>query len=195
MIVERTEYFAKPGMASEVLATRRRACAVRREISLASGNIFVAHPASEGETPDVTWECAFLDAEAHATDLAARAASPEFRAVRADMVRLLDRFARHVVERDDSPIANGMRPTTLDGLPIVPREVTFRSGGRDLKGYLWLPPPRALPVPDHQPRQRHRSRHLGRQPARHRDAADVLGDRLLPAPPARLRRVSRPRLA
>src|SRR5688572_27391294 len=123
MIVERTEYFAKPGMGAEVLTMRRRACAVRREIGLASGSIFVAQPASEGETPDVTWECAFVDADAHAADLAARAASPEFGAVRADMVRLLDRFARHVVERDDSPIANGMRPTDLDGLPILPREV------------------------------------------------------------------------
>jgi dienelactone hydrolase len=140
MIVERTEYFAKPGMEAEVLAVRRRACAVRREIGLASGRIFVAQATSEGETPAVVWECDFADADAHAADLAARAASPAFGAVRADMTKLLTRFARHVLERDDAPIGNGMRPTALGGLPIVPKRVTFASQGRELAGYLWLPP-------------------------------------------------------
>jgi hypothetical protein len=45
MIVERTQYFAKPDSAAEVLDLRRKACAVRLSIGLPAGEIFVKHPA------------------------------------------------------------------------------------------------------------------------------------------------------
>ncbi len=96
MLVERTHYYAKPGRAAEVLATRQRACAVRVALGLPAGRVLArVDPAGEG--PDVTWECAFADAGAHARDLEARARSAEFAAVRAHMTSLIDRFERLVL--------------------------------------------------------------------------------------------------
>jgi dienelactone hydrolase len=140
MIVERTQYFAKPGRAADVLAIRRRACAVRRSLGLAAGVVFARAEGGAGRLPDVTWECAFADAAAHRADLDARAASPDFEAVRKEMSAAIDAFDRVVMARDDAALANGMRQVALDGLPIVPREIRFPSGGRELAGYLYLPP-------------------------------------------------------
>lgn len=137
MIVERTQYYAKPGRHEEALAIRRRACAVRREIGLAAGRILSGR--GEG-APDVTWEATFHDAAEHEADLAARAASPTFEAVRAEMREAIDRFERHVFTVDDAPLANGMRPVDLRGVAIVPEELTFPSAGRELKGYFAKPP-------------------------------------------------------
>ena len=93
MLVERTHYYAKPGRAAEVLATRRQASQVRVSLGLPHGRILAkADPAGDG--PDVTWECAFTDAAAHAHDLAVRDQSPAFAAVRARMTALIDRFER-----------------------------------------------------------------------------------------------------
>src|SRR5262245_18733191 len=81
MIVERTQYFAKPGLAAEVLDLRRKASAVRLSIGLPAGEIFVKHP-GDGSEPDVAWQCTFADVAARDADLAARAASAEFESVR-----------------------------------------------------------------------------------------------------------------
>ena len=140
MIVERTHYFARPGRAAEVLAIRRRACAVRRAIGLHAGRVFVRLDESTGRVPEVIWECEFPDRAAHAADLAARAASPDFEAVRKEMGAAIDSFDRVIVAEDDAPLASGMRPTSLHGRPIVPRELRFMSDGRELVGYLYLPP-------------------------------------------------------
>ena len=43
-IVERTHYYAKPGLAGEVLDVRRKASAVRLSIGLPAGEIFVKYP-------------------------------------------------------------------------------------------------------------------------------------------------------
>ena len=138
MWVERTAYFAKPGMAGEVLATRRRASAVRSGIGLPAGNIFVS---AGGDGPDVRWECVFPTAEAHAADLAARGASTDFEAVRAHMRSLLARFERAVECVDDvSPLANGMVTRMLHDEPLVPREIAFRPRNHTLKGYFYTPP-------------------------------------------------------
>jgi dienelactone hydrolase len=138
MWIERTAYFAKPGMAAEVLETRRRASAVRVAIGLPVGTIFTR---ANGDGPDVRWECAFPSAEAHAADMAARAASAEFETVRARMRSLLARFERAVERCDDiSPLPNGMLARRLDGHAFVPQEVPFRSGNYALKGYFYVPP-------------------------------------------------------
>src|SRR5581483_5970380 len=134
VIVERTCYYARPGCAEEVLRTRRRASDIRARLGLPRGTITVkADPAGDG--PDVAWECAFPDPEAHARDLAARAASPEFEAIRAVMTGLLARFERQVARRDDPPAA-----IAVDAAGPVPREVRFPSRGRPLAGYLFTPP-------------------------------------------------------
>ena len=128
-IVERTCYYAKPGRAAEVLATRRVACDVRVRLGLPRGKIVVKLD-PDGDGPDVAWECGFPSAEAHARDLAARAASPEFEAVRARMTALLARFERQVARRDTAPEARA----------VVPREARFPSGAAELAGYLFTPP-------------------------------------------------------
>ena len=96
MIVERTQYFAKPGLAAEVLDLRRKASAVRLSIGLPAGEIFVKHPSGDGSEPDVAWQCTFADAAAREADLAARAASAAFENVRVQMRKLLVRFERQV---------------------------------------------------------------------------------------------------
>ncbi len=139
MIVERTQYFAKPGNVETVLDIRRRASAVRREIGLASGRILARVGGDDGG-PDVSWEASFHDKAAHDADLAARAASAEFTAIRKEMRAAIDDFRREVLELDDQPIANGMRPVDMALSDVAPREVVFPSAGRDLKGYLYTPP-------------------------------------------------------
>src|SRR5262245_50511605 len=96
MIVERTHYFAKPGLAAEVLDVRRWASAVRVSIGLPAGEIFIKHPGGDGSEPDVAWQCTFADAAAREADLAARAASTEFENVRVQMRKLYARFERQV---------------------------------------------------------------------------------------------------
>lgn len=134
MMLERTHYFAKPGLAAQVLACRRRACAVRLSLGLAAGQVFV------GDDPDVVWECAFADAAEQQADLAARAASPEFEAVRATMRGLITRFERHILTRTDTGLPSFMRATDLAGHPIAPEPVAFESAGHRLHGWLHLPP-------------------------------------------------------
>jgi len=96
MIVERTQYYAKPGLAAEVLDVRRKASAVRVSIGLPAGEIFVKHPGGDGSEPDVAWQCTFADLAARDADLAARAASAEFESVRVQMRKLYARFERQV---------------------------------------------------------------------------------------------------
>lgn len=96
MIVERTQYFARPGLAAEVLDVRRRASAVRVSIGLPAGEIFVKHAGGDGSEPDVAWQCTFADAAAREEDLAARAASAAFESVRLQMRKLYARFERQV---------------------------------------------------------------------------------------------------
>lgn len=139
-IIERTHYFALPGQADAVLATRRRACAVRLSIGLPAGEIQVKRPGGDGSEADVTWSCGFADAQAQARDLGMRAASPGFEAVRAEMRALYARFERHVFESVPLGLASNMRTTDIDGHAITPREIVFTSNGHRLKGWLHLPP-------------------------------------------------------
>ena len=147
MIVERTHYHALPGRADDVLATRRRASAVRVSLGLPFGTIAVkADPSAEG--PDVSWECAFPDPEAHARDLATRDQSPAFAAVRGDMVRLLARFERHVLrgdgdagggdDRTPDPGSDG-GPIDVTGPGVAPARVRIPSGVHELQGFFYRP--------------------------------------------------------
>lgn len=101
MIVETTNYFAKPGLAEAVLERRREGSRLRVSLGLAAGRILVNRG---GAGPDVRWECAFADEAAFAADLAARDASPEFGRQRAEMGALTDRFERHVFTIDDTEL-------------------------------------------------------------------------------------------
>jgi len=137
MIVERTHYYAKPGLAEQVLAIRRRATLVRIALGLPAGKI---RARAGGDGPDVTWECAFVSDSDHATDLAARAGSADFEAVRADMRAAIERFER-CVERDaDMGEEHWSGDHDLVDLAIVPDEIRFRSAEHELVGYLYRPP-------------------------------------------------------
>ena len=136
MIVERTHYYAKAGRVAEVLATRQRASEVRVALGLPRGRILTKTDA-RGEGPDVTWECAFPDATAHAQDLEVRGRSPEFAAVRARMSTLIDRFERLVLAPDADTSAS-VEPEAAR--PVVPAEVRVPSGERTLAAYLYVPP-------------------------------------------------------
>lgn len=135
MIYERTTYVPKPGRFDAVLALRHRACAVRREIGLAGGEVFV----EDGDTPVVHWECRFDSEAAQQADLARRGDSPAFGAVRAEMQALVDGFDRRVFRRAAAPGAV-LRPVAMDGVAVTPGEVEIDSDGRVLRGYLCLPP-------------------------------------------------------
>jgi carboxymethylenebutenolidase len=137
MIIERTNYYSKPGQAEAVLAARQAACAVRRAIGLPVGTIRVK---DGGDGPDVTWECAFATRQAQAADLAARAASAAFEAARATMRGLIDRFERLVEQSETALPGHWSGDHDLAGQAILPQEIAFRSGGQDLVGYLYLPP-------------------------------------------------------
>jgi dienelactone hydrolase len=130
MILERTHYYAKPGLRGRVLAIRRKACDVRLALGLPVGAIRVkVDTAADG--PDVAWECAFADEAAHLSDLGARAASPDFEAVRAEMQGVIARFER-LCERTEGayvPLAVAAQPRTL----------RFTSQGRELSAYFWEP--------------------------------------------------------
>ena len=143
MIVERTNYHAKPGHAAEVLAIRRAASAVRVAIGLPHGAIRTKADAG-ADGPDVSWECAFADLDERQRDLDARAASPEFEAVRARMRAAIDRFERLV---EDVVVPDPWATSQPnDGVAIVPESHVFQSDGRDLVGYLYRPPVEG-PVP------------------------------------------------
>lgn len=97
MLVEITNYYARPGMAGEVLKHRRRGSRIRVALGLEPGRIFVR----QGDKgPDIRWECDFVDETALAADLAARDGSPEFAEQRKTMSSMLERFERHVFALD-----------------------------------------------------------------------------------------------
>jgi len=96
MIVEITNYYARPGQADAVLEQRRHATAIRVSLGLAPGRIFRK---LEGVGPDVRWECGFLSREEYDRDMSSRAASVEFASARQAMHGFLDRFERHVQQR------------------------------------------------------------------------------------------------
>jgi dienelactone hydrolase len=139
MYLERTNYYAKPGQADRVLQIRRRASEVRVGLGLPPGKILEKQTAAD-EGPDVQWECGFATVEAHEADLAARAQSQDFEAVRQKMGGAIDRFERHVLRSVAIAETAWVRQVALDGVPIVPQEVRFASGPHELKGYLYVPP-------------------------------------------------------
>ena len=120
-----------------MLAARREASRVRVSLGLPAGTI-LTRQAPDGDGADVAWECRFATLDEQRADLAARAASPEFEAVREQVGRLVERFERHLFRTDSSPASDGA--AALEGLAIVPRRVSVAAGGRVLAGFLYLPP-------------------------------------------------------
>lgn len=98
MIIEITNYWARPGQAESVLEQRRNATAIRVGLGLAPGRTFKN---MEGTGPDVRWECEFAGREDYDLDMSMRAASADFGAARKRMHEFLERFERHLQQRVD----------------------------------------------------------------------------------------------
>ncbi len=97
MIVSFNFYYALPGQEDAVLKQRLRACDVRDDMGVPRGRV-LARTAGAADLPDVIWEHHFEDISGHHADMAARAASPEFEAIRAGMRKLYRRFERPLFE-------------------------------------------------------------------------------------------------
>jgi carboxymethylenebutenolidase len=138
MIYERTHYYAKPGQHDAVLSVRRKACDVRVAIGLSAGTIRIKGDAS-ADGPDVAWECAFASQAAQRADLAARAGSPDFEALRAQMRGVIDRFER-LVEQRVAGTGGWTGDIDVGALSYVPTVHEFTSGPYRLKGFLFTPP-------------------------------------------------------
>lgn len=139
MFVERTNYFVKPGRRNAMVAARREASQVRVDLGLDRGTIWIKHE-PDGPDPDVVWECRYQSRDEQRDDLAARAASPAFEAVRARVDGLVERFERHVLRLDGGATGDWTGDVDLTGMPVAPNRVTVPSHGRDLAGFLYLPP-------------------------------------------------------
>lgn len=138
MVLERTTYWPKEGTFDDVLATRRAACEVRRDIGLPLGEILIENGV-DGKPSVVHWECRFADADTQARDMAARAQSDAFTRIRERMHQQISQFERRVFHPATAP-TNMLREVALDGVAIIPHEVWFESAGYRLAGYLYLPP-------------------------------------------------------
>ncbi len=87
-------YYARtPQLAAEVLSTRLRASEVREELGIPGGRV-LRRVSGTGDLPDVIWDCPFGGVAGHDADMAVRAASADFEAVRARMRSLTRRFER-----------------------------------------------------------------------------------------------------
>ena len=141
MIVSFNFYYARPGVADAVLAQRLRASDVRVRIGLPYGRVMRRTAGGEA-LPDVIWEQEFDAVEEHNADMAARAASAEFEAIRAGMRPLLRRFERPLFEvcGASSMAAAPPRVTALDWIfcglekaAQLQRVLEKRAGGRLLR--------------------------------------------------------------
>lgn len=109
MIVETTNYYPRPGQEAAVIAQRRAASAIRKQLGLAPGQIQIK---LEGEGPHVRWQCVFADRDAYDRDMQVRGSSAAFGAARQAMHALIERFERTLYAVDNAQ----------DSLPELDRE-------------------------------------------------------------------------
>ena len=100
-LLEQTSYFAQFGQEEAVYRNRLRANSVREQLGLPPGRAF-RRVGGDSTAPDVIWQLCYPDSAALQRDLAARARSPEFTAVRAQMDRLTRGFSRGFYRPADS---------------------------------------------------------------------------------------------
>lgn len=93
MIVSHNYYYARPGCADAALRQRLSASDVREKIGLPRGRVLRKIEGVDS-LPDVIWCIEFADISGHHADMAARAASPAFDAIRHSMRQLYRRFER-----------------------------------------------------------------------------------------------------
>jgi len=111
MITSFNFYYAQPGQEDAVLRQRLRACDVRDNMGVPCGRV-LARSAGAAELPDVIWEHQFDNVDGHHADMAARAASAEFEAIRAGMHKLCRRFERPLFEISADAAATAQAPVS-----------------------------------------------------------------------------------
>lgn len=93
MIVSCNFYYARPGNAAAVLRQRLRASDVRAQLGLPRGRT-ISKLEGNDNWPDTAWRLDFADMAAQDADMAVRAASADFEAIRLGMRQLYRRFER-----------------------------------------------------------------------------------------------------
>ena len=125
MIVSFNFYYARPGQQDAVLRQRLRACEVRQDLGIPRGRV-LSRITGATALPDVIWEHRFEDVGGHHADMAVRAASPEFEAIRAGMRELCRRFERPLFEVCTTAAGNDTVPVpgivTLDWIFCSPEK-------------------------------------------------------------------------
>lgn len=101
-IVVQNHYYPKSGLEQQVLETRLRASAVRRELGLEVGRVLVRTNPVDGQSY-VVWECDYPSLEAREKDAAAAEGAAAFKAVQAKMGGLTARFERIVWKVEPLP--------------------------------------------------------------------------------------------
>ena len=97
LIVSLNFYYAHPGNEAAVLRQRIKACDVRAALGLPRGRVCAKIEGGD-DWPDTLWRLDFPDMATQDADMAARAASPDFEAIRIGMRRLYRRFERPLYE-------------------------------------------------------------------------------------------------
>jgi len=111
MITSFNFYYAQPGQEDAVLRQRLRACDIRDNMGVPRGRV-LGRSAGSAELPDVIWEHQFDNVDGHHADMAARAASAEFEAIRAGMRKLCRRFERPLFEISADAAATAQAPVS-----------------------------------------------------------------------------------
>lgn len=119
MIISYNFYYALPGAAAAVLQQRIKASDVRVQLGLARGRA-ISKVEGGDEWPDVIWRLDFAAMAAQDGDMLARAASPEFEAIRHGMRRLYRRFERPLYapcsSKSPAPIIGAQHCLLLHGV-------------------------------------------------------------------------------
>jgi hypothetical protein len=154
MIVSLNFYYARPGNAAAVLRQRTIASDVRTALGLPRGRI-CAKVEGGDDWPDTLWRLDFPDMAAQDADMAARAASPEFEAIRVGMRKLYRRFERPLYDSESGPdngaplrrgdlqvwsgifCAESAVPTLREKLAVAGAgALEYRSGGKDVPRFI-----------------------------------------------------------
>jgi hypothetical protein len=93
LIVSLNFYYAHPGKEAEVLRQRIKACDVRTALGLPRGQVCAKIKGGD-DWPDTLWRLDFREMASQDADMAVRAASPDFEAIRLGMRQLYRRFER-----------------------------------------------------------------------------------------------------
>ena len=162
MIIERTTYRPKPGQfeaGARDPAARPAAAGVA--IGLAGRHDLRGRHMPRASRPDVAWECAVPTPRRSSADLAA--AAPTARPSRPSAhahARLLARFERYVLRADDDrELRTAWRAAISAAIRSHRARCAFAAAARAERLSLSAAGTGAVPLPDHQPWQRHRPGH------------------------------------